>query len=551
MSIKTELELDPSKAIRQAGEAGSKIGEELNKGADSRKLSAQSNDYIKQANRKDNGGNAGYGLQKIAQFADDAQYGLKGVTNNISDTLMALGAGAGLAGGATIAAVAVQTLLVPALEKMVGVENDAAKAARKAAEAQAQSANEIRRKSEALKEAKSVGDAANRAWDGEIAGLRSINQSYDEGASVALKLANAREKLALAKIDAGEASSADKVRQRFDVENKGIEERQALEKDAAQNAVTNSEKALAKSKAAYEETIKLLARQKEAAALNWGVVERVSSSGGNASMVQLEQKAAEKADKEAAGLQAKADAIRKNQEELERINTEANKRLKASVLEESLIMIEKERNSIEVSKKLKEINDERTSALTDSLLKQVDAVSSAAQKEGKALQEMAAKNNEQLAKKDRDSKIAEAEASGKKSKTERLKREASIEDKTKEYTDLGLSKEDAQKRAEKDVRISEDAAQRQKTGRSRIHTAENQSSKPSDPSKRVGDPQFANLDKLQALRNPTPINEPLQAPREAPKPKSNESGLEKVMKEFITLAVPALKKFAAEPLRKS
>ena len=48
----------------------------------------------------------GYSLLQVAQFADDAQYGIRGVINNIPGLLMSFGAGAGLAGVITVATIA-------------------------------------------------------------------------------------------------------------------------------------------------------------------------------------------------------------------------------------------------------------------------------------------------------------------------------------------------------------------------------------------------------------------------------------------------------------
>ncbi len=46
---------------------------------------------------------SGYGMLQMAQFADDAQYGLRGVMNNIPSLVMGLGGGMGLAGALSVA----------------------------------------------------------------------------------------------------------------------------------------------------------------------------------------------------------------------------------------------------------------------------------------------------------------------------------------------------------------------------------------------------------------------------------------------------------------
>lgn len=62
----------------------------------------------KAADETDNFGNR---AMTIAQFADDAQYGLKGIMNNIPQVVEALGLGAGVAGVAGIAIVAINQLI--------------------------------------------------------------------------------------------------------------------------------------------------------------------------------------------------------------------------------------------------------------------------------------------------------------------------------------------------------------------------------------------------------------------------------------------------------
>lgn len=53
------------------------------------------------------GANAGLAALQLAQFVDDAQYGLRGIMNNIPGLILAMGGSAGIAGVASIAAVAV------------------------------------------------------------------------------------------------------------------------------------------------------------------------------------------------------------------------------------------------------------------------------------------------------------------------------------------------------------------------------------------------------------------------------------------------------------
>jgi len=68
---------------------------------------------------------AGQGLLQLAFFADDLQYGFKGILNNIPSIIAALGAGAGLAGAISLAVLAGYKLL-PILKELY-TENDAGK----------------------------------------------------------------------------------------------------------------------------------------------------------------------------------------------------------------------------------------------------------------------------------------------------------------------------------------------------------------------------------------------------------------------------------------
>lgn len=62
---------------------------------------------------------AGQGLLQLAFFADDLQYGMKGILNNIPGIIAALGAGAGLAGAISLAVLAGYKLL-PLMKELFG-----------------------------------------------------------------------------------------------------------------------------------------------------------------------------------------------------------------------------------------------------------------------------------------------------------------------------------------------------------------------------------------------------------------------------------------------
>ena len=73
---------------------------------------------------------SGQGLMQLAYFADDAQYGLKGIMNNIPGLVMGMGMTAGVAGAVSIAALALSVLGIP-LAKATGLIDQAGNAASK------------------------------------------------------------------------------------------------------------------------------------------------------------------------------------------------------------------------------------------------------------------------------------------------------------------------------------------------------------------------------------------------------------------------------------
>lgn len=77
-------------------------------------------------------GMSGHGMLQLAQFADDAQYGIKGVMNNIPGLVQGLGAGAGVAGAISLL-VLVAAKAGPLLTKLYSsADTEAAIAAAKA-----------------------------------------------------------------------------------------------------------------------------------------------------------------------------------------------------------------------------------------------------------------------------------------------------------------------------------------------------------------------------------------------------------------------------------
>lgn len=97
-----QLQAGLAQAVTQAQQAGAKMASAMNQGA----------------SQSSSGGLAGraQGLLSISRAIDDVQYGFQGVINNIEGIAMGLGLGSGIAGAATIAAVAMNALVPRVLE---------------------------------------------------------------------------------------------------------------------------------------------------------------------------------------------------------------------------------------------------------------------------------------------------------------------------------------------------------------------------------------------------------------------------------------------------
>ncbi len=112
-----------NEALQNVAESGEKAGEGGEKGAKGMK-------------------NLGYGMLQVAQFADDAQYGLRGVMNNIPTLVMSLGGSMGLAGALSVAVLGFSKLY----DWMTKSEQEAealAKQQRESAQKIIQAANEL------------------------------------------------------------------------------------------------------------------------------------------------------------------------------------------------------------------------------------------------------------------------------------------------------------------------------------------------------------------------------------------------------------------------
>ena len=172
---------------------------------------------------------ASMGLLQIAQAADDAQYGLRGVLNNIPGLAMALGAGAGLAGAASLAALAISTL-----GKRI---YDFATNAKPIKEA----TDELAKFDEKLKAAS--GRNAKEALEGTATGAQNLKAALaeadaafaDGNTALAARVALANDArdaeldLALARVEASDASESDKILERRKLELAALRELQSAE----------------------------------------------------------------------------------------------------------------------------------------------------------------------------------------------------------------------------------------------------------------------------------------------------------------------------------
>jgi hypothetical protein len=117
-----QLQAGLAQAVTQAQQAGQKMANAMNQG------------------QKQGGGgyqkNTAMGILAISRAVDDAQYGFRGVINNVEQIALGFGAGAGVAGMATMAAVAIAALepafssVLTEAQKFFGYFQDATEQAR-------------------------------------------------------------------------------------------------------------------------------------------------------------------------------------------------------------------------------------------------------------------------------------------------------------------------------------------------------------------------------------------------------------------------------------
>lgn len=180
-------------------------------------------------------GSIGMAALQMAYFADDAQYGIRGIVNNIPQLLMAFGAGSGLTGVVAIAAVAANQLWQKLGAANTGM-SDSEKAAEAAAEAQKKLTQELNNQAEAYDKLET---SISGAFDvmKEMARLNEANQD----AELARDIRNVEEDESLSPEEKAEQirilkdqAAQQKEQAKIDAEVRAMEERQAKQRAGEQ-----------------------------------------------------------------------------------------------------------------------------------------------------------------------------------------------------------------------------------------------------------------------------------------------------------------------------
>lgn len=179
--------------------------------------------------------NGASALLMFSQGLEDAQYGIRGVLNNIPSLVMALGGSAGIAGGISIAAVGLAQI-IPLFEKTGEKASDLKEKIQETADAMAA------RKAAQMQ-------AMDDAIDLEIEGLKLLNQGFDETSKAeqdyaAAAISNA-EKIALAQRNINEALGLqiDKKKELRDIAEAESAAREAATQRAIEAEMQRLEKA--------------------------------------------------------------------------------------------------------------------------------------------------------------------------------------------------------------------------------------------------------------------------------------------------------------------
>ncbi len=230
------------------------------------------------------GGGGGMAMMQLAQAVDDVQYGMRGVLNNIPGLLTSLGAGAGLAGVVTMAAIGVFQLGGALKDWWLN-----AKAAKEATDFVAGMDGKLK---EAL--AKSAREAANGTEEGAAAlkaateaaeeNFKNRNASLQNRARLAREAADAEMALAMARIQASGASDESKAAQAMQLQEQAAQEAHSAEQEriGAEIDLIN------KRSQAFTVTANEAARRAQQARSDFEAINRTSSEGTRADPVAIE-----------------------------------------------------------------------------------------------------------------------------------------------------------------------------------------------------------------------------------------------------------------------
>jgi hypothetical protein len=205
--------------------------------------------------------NTGQNMLQLAYVADDLQYGLRGVINNIPMLLTSLGAGAGLAGILSIAAVGV-SVLINNLDLFGEKADDAAQKARKLAEdadfaagASRKHAEQMNAEQAAAKGLETRLEEASTAYRRQTAAIEENIAALQRKLAAEQALADAKTAQGMAEIDLQEADGAispadaayrrrelqkNSNKEKFDREQKEDQGRAAAEADKANQAAKDA-----------------------------------------------------------------------------------------------------------------------------------------------------------------------------------------------------------------------------------------------------------------------------------------------------------------------
>jgi DNA repair exonuclease SbcCD ATPase subunit len=242
----------------------------VNRAQQNMNRSAQQNATNQNRQQSRQGGNAAYATMQAAQTLDDLQYGIRGVVNNIPMLLQSLGMGMGLAAVLSILAV-VLNVVIQNWDKLSGNS-------KKAAQDNLMSANTIANAADRVKQAKynlevqeralteahrkegdSIKDIAH-SYEMEMIAIQATEDAMSRRLSFVRELEEAHRDLALAQIEAGAGSEAQKLEARQSLESshaekmskfseeeltirqKSLEDQLKTQNEIASTAIDNAEK---------------------------------------------------------------------------------------------------------------------------------------------------------------------------------------------------------------------------------------------------------------------------------------------------------------------